>query len=380
MAGIFRKMIQGGMLTTNIIISLLMLLIYFIPNIPPHLIWLFHLLPLGFPILLLAELAFLVIWLLTKPRFSLVPVLTLVLSYKLLVSFVGFHFASPKQTDRQILNVTSWNVHMFGFFVNNAMLDPVMVKYAASLRSDIFCAQELVFSQDNGSPMTLENLKKRLGYRYVFAGNDSSFGVHSNVKSQEAKKYHPFCLAIFSKYPIIASKKIQPLPEYNHTFIWADIKAGKDTLRIFNVHLQSLNFVKTDYEFIEKIDEQNVDAVSGKGRNILTKMTQAGLQRAIQAQAVREEVMKSPYPVIVCGDLNDVPNSYAHQLMQQELTDAFSHKGLGIGRTFRFLAPTLRLDYIFFTPTLFLRSIRVEESELSDHKPLTANFELQAIR
>jgi endonuclease/exonuclease/phosphatase family metal-dependent hydrolase len=240
--------------------------------------------------------------------------------------------------------------------------------------------QELVFSLDDSSSFSLEQLKKRLGYRYVFAGNFRSFGVHANNPLTDQKEYYPFCLAVFSNYPIVNQKKIRSLPEYNHTFIWTDLKVGADTIRVFNIHLQSMHFVKKDYDFIETIDQQSADDLSSNGKSLLRKLRDANFQRAVQVLAVRDEVQKSPYPVILCGDLNDVPNSYTYQVLRKDLRDGFSDKGFGIGRTFQFLAPTLRVDYIFYSDFLPIQSFRVDKGFQSDHKPLVAVFDLPAAK
>jgi endonuclease/exonuclease/phosphatase (EEP) superfamily protein YafD len=158
--------------------------------------------------------------------------------------------------------------------------------------------------------------------------------------------------------------------------MWADILKGKDTIRVFNTHFQSLRFEKNDYQFIENIDQQESQEVGQQSKNILRKMKLAGQLRARQIAEVEKLIRQSPHPVILCGDFNDVPNSYAYQRIRRQLNDAFLEKGNGIGRTFRLLAPTLRIDYIFHDSSLVPQSFKLHEWELSDHYALEAAFSL----
>ena len=135
-----------------------------------------------------------------------------------------------------------------------------------------------------------------------------------------------------------------------------------------------MHFEKEEYEFIENIDQQDMENVKNNSRSIIRKMKTAYLLRANQAQEIKEEINNSPYPVIVCGDMNDVPNSYAYQTIGKGLTDSYAEKGRGIGRTFKFLSATLRIDYIFHSKELSLNLIQVIRPALSDHYPVVADF------
>ncbi|MFN4285456.1 MAG: endonuclease/exonuclease/phosphatase family protein [Lacibacter sp.] len=374
MKGILRFLTKQFFITTNLLVSIPMLLLYALPYSNQQYFWMLNLFALLFPYLCLVQVAFLLFWLLAKPRLSLIPLATLVVCYPLMRNVVGLH-TPEKQIPAAAgsFRVATWNVHLFDFYENRGNLDPQMLQKARELSADILCIQELVFSTDSTSNMSLDQVRKRLGFNYVVAGNDRAFGVHTNINTQN-EKYFPFCVAILSKHPIVRWQKVQSLPEYNHTFLWADIALGNDTLRVFNVHLQSMHFVKKDYDFIENIDRQEMEEVKRQGRNIIRKIKAANLLRAQQIDDVRNEVLKSPYPVILTGDFNDVPNSYAYQTMRRHLQDVFVQKGWGLGRTFQLLAPTLRIDYIFHAPELQLQQFRMYNWGESDHKPLVAVF------
>ena len=111
-----------------------------------------------------------------------------------------------------------------------------------------------------------------------------------------------------------------------------------------------------------------------KSKNVIIKFKNAFLKRQVQADRVRAEIDKSPYPVIVCGDFNDVPNSYPYETIRKGLQDAFVKKGAGIGRTFSGISPTLRIDYIFVDRKFSVNQFIRIPKKLSDHFPIITDI------
>lgn len=376
MPGLVRNIIKKTLIAINTIAGISMLLLYTLPYSNQDYFWMLNIIAISFPILLVVQCCFVVWWLIFKPRLSFLPIIFCVLSYKLIFSVFGIQPSSKsEQSDDPTYDILSWNVHMFNFFGKGGKPEQRMIQKVRNQNADIFCTQELVFSLDTNSSFTLEKMKKQLGYTYGVVGNDRSFGVHTNIKTAK-EKYHPFCIGIFSKYPIIKWKKIQSLPEYNHTFLWADIALKEDTVRVFNIHLQSMYLAKDDYDFIEHIDRQDVDEVSNHGKSIIKKIKNANYLRAIQILDVKKVILESPHPVILAGDFNDVPNSYAYQQMRLLLQDAFLQKGKGIGRTFLKISPTLRIDYIFYPAHFQIHDFKTHSWQMSDHNAIEASFSI----
>ena len=98
------------------------------------------------------------------------------------------------------------------------------------------------------------------------------------------------------------------------------------------------------------------------------------LKRQAQADKIKAEIDKSPYPVIVCGDFNDVPNSYAYETIGRGLQNAFEKKGAGLGRTFSGIAPTLRIDQIFIDSFYQVNQYTRVAKKLSDHFPIVTDI------
>ncbi|MEP6513751.1 MAG: endonuclease/exonuclease/phosphatase family protein, partial [Parafilimonas sp.] len=181
---------------------------------------------------------------------------------------------------------------------------------------------------------------------------------------------------IFSKYPIINSGKQSFPGRYAESIIYADIIKYSDTFRIYTAHLQSFAFNIYDYADMEKIKDNNKDAMAAS-KNIFQKMKDAFIARGVQADIVKRELDSSPYRSVICGDFNDVPNSYTYFHIRGERQDAFLAKGLGVGKSFIALAPTLRIDYILPDNNFLIQQFDMIDENLSDHLMLIADISLK---
>ncbi len=142
---------------------------------------------------------------------------------------------------------------------------------------------------------------------------------------------------------------------------------------VYTTHLQSVLFRKKEFRDLEKI--KNVeDSLLDASMSIANKLRQAYRFRGEQARLVRAEIKTAPFPLIMCGDFNDVPNSYTYFQIKGDLQDAFLKRGFGIGRTFASLSPTLRIDYMFATDNLKVLQCKKVELPYSDHYPVIADF------
>ena len=176
---------------------------------------------------------------------------------------------------------------------------------------------------------------------------------------------------IFSKFPILDSGRLR-FPK-GESALYIDIEKGGDTIRIYTTHLQSFKFKKNDYDNIDKV-ESNDSAVLAASKSVFEKMQPGFKKRAIQANSLKEWLSKSPYPSVLTGDFNDVPNSYTYFTIRGSRQDAFLQKSFGIGRTFVSLAPTLRIDYILPDQSFNVNQFELEDEGLSDHFMLVSDL------
>ena len=181
-------------------------------------------------------------------------------------------------------------------------------------------------------------------------------------------------MTFFSKYPIIDTGIFDFGQEDNaQQLIYADIQLRNTTVRVFSIHLQSVRFGTQEYESLSQMKRSEKDGFKDS-RTIIGKLKRGYQARSVQADIVNDFIRKSPYPVILCGDFNDVPNSYAYETIGKGLQNAFEEKGVGLGRTFSGIAPTLRIDNIFIGPQYQVSQFIRVNKKLSDHFPIIADI------
>ena len=152
----------------------------------------------------------------------------------------------------------------------------------------------------------------------------------------------------------------------------ADVETPAGLVRVFNVHLQSLHFDHADYDAVEEGPSRE------QGARLWGLITDASKARALQAQELVRRMEESPYPVIVAGDFNDTPMSYAmHTLRGSRAEDTFVAASFGPGGTHLGAIPGLRIDGILADTTLQCVSHDTHGVVLSDHRPVTAVLQAQ---
>lgn len=271
----------------------------------------------------------------------------------------------------------SWNVAQFDVMKYKQKPETYreMMNLVNEYKPDIACFQEMVGGD------TLADLNTPYYRKYSFYSifefshklSMPDYFYTYNYKENFLNQQH-FGVIIFSRFPIIHKQTVSQYPhDYNSTFQYVDIVKGTDTFRVFNLHLQSLRFTATNLEYIEN-PSIKTEMDLEKSKNLLSKFKKGFLKRQLQADTVRACIEKSPYPVIVCGDFNDVPNSYPYETIGKGLQDAFVKKGIGIGRTFSGIAPTLRIDHIFVDKRFSVDQFIRIPKKLSDHFPIIADI------
>ncbi|GAC1438680.1 MAG: endonuclease/exonuclease/phosphatase family protein [Sediminibacterium sp.] len=365
----FRSVAKQTFILINLIIVFLFLMACLTPYINPAYWWLNAFTGLIVPYLILLLVFFMIFWLIVKPVIALLPFLTLCIGWQQVNVVFAWHpgpLVSKRKRDNY-LRLIDWNVQSFNGLTKSGEVKKLIREEVATsvvkLEPDIICLQEFNHSSKQGANANNLSLFSK-NYPYHFFSKDY----------QRANgEYQSGCI-IFSRYPIVDSGKINyPVAE---SLIYADILKGSDTIRIFTTHLQSYKFKKEDYNDLEKIREQEDEKLTAS-RNILKKMKLAFGRRGVQAVMVREALDKSPYPSLICGDFNDVPNSYTYFHIKGGWQDAFLQKGFAIGRSFISLAPTLRIDYILPDRNFEVKQFDMVDEDLSDHIMLVADLLLK---
>lgn len=144
-----------------------------------------------------------------------------------------------------------------------------------------------------------------------------------------------------------------------------------DTVRVYNVHLQSIHLSNVDYKFVDDIMNNKKTEELENSKNILRRLKRAFIKRSSQSDLVAEHIQNCPYSTIVCGDFNDTPASYSYNNIAQNLKDAFVESGTGFGKTYIGKFPSFRIDYILHSDKYKSYNFRTIRQKLSDHFPLT---------
>lgn len=171
--------------------------------------------------------------------------------------------------------------------------------------------------------------------------------------------------AIFSKFPIINSGSIE-FPSTSNNAIYVDVVKAKDTIRIYNVHLQSLG-IDTAVENLANETSENLS------RRVSTTFK---IQQA-QTELFLKHKNKCPYKMIICGDFNNTAYSYVYKEVKGDLQDAFVEAGNGFGRTFNFKFFPVRIDFILVDNRFEINSFKTFDVQLSDHYPIMAKVKLK---
>ena len=376
MAKFVRKFTKRVFIISNILVAVFFLLACTNIFLNPQHWWLIAILGLAFPFLLLLVIAFLILWLIFRSRWAYLPMALLLIAFTNIRALIGFHFFSDfkQEKDTGNIRILTWNVMWFDEQTKpDKTLKPrrkEMMDFIKNQEADVLCFQEFLEG----------NSEKKISYSNIDEITKLGFPYHYWVKDYEIRwgLYHAGT-AIFSKYPIMDSIRIQydgPRKERAaESLIAVDLTINNKIIRVYTTHLQSILFKKDDYhklEIIRKADDSMVEA----SKSILRKLKAGYYFRGDQAERVRSQLDESPYPEIICGDFNDVPNSYTYFTIKGNRQDAFIEKGSWIGRTYNKVSPTLRIDYIMANKKLKVTQVKRVILPYSDHYPVIADLKL----
>jgi len=370
---LFRSITKKFFIISNIILAALFLLGCYGGLLNPQYWW-----PLGFLTLaafyLLALLVvFIVFWLFVKPKLVFISFAAIAISYKPISNIIPFRFSSSfaKQKQAGALRIMSWNVEHFDILEHKTHPErkQEMLDLIKEYQPDIACYQEMVGSDSIRTAINyIPDMMQQMSMEYSHYSYNRKIDFDGN---------HHFGIITFSKYPIINKQTISFYPyDYNSIFQYCDIVKATDTFRVFNIHLQSLKFSATNLRFIDNPEMKTEEDVE-QSKNLIYKLKIGFVKRKTQSERIKDEMEQSPYPVIVCGDFNDVPNSYAYTTIGKGLQNTFAEKGSGISRTFTGISPTLRIDNIFVSPVFLVQQFTRINKKLSDHFPIFADVDLK---
>lgn len=381
MGKFLRSVSMWLLMVINLVVSLLFVLCSAAPYINPERFWWTGFLGLSFPYLFFIMAALVLIFLLVRPKWAILPIVLLLLGSKTILLHFPLRLYNPFSIEKSSssLRIMSWNLRHFipfeekYFKPDRLTQQQKVLSQIKTYRPDVICFQEFTSMPGEGFHDPMLVMREQLGYSYAqFAGADIF----------DTKQYSG--IAIFSKFPILRGGVI-PFPgsaqDNAESTVYADLLIKKDTVRIYAVHLQSFGFGSREYKAIDEVKKERELSVPDS-KLLLRKMRNTFYWHGIQSDFIREQVASSPYKSIVAGDLNDVPGSYAYTRVRGAHKDAFLEKGAGLGSTFTSssslllqLLPTLRIDYIFHPASFRTIQFTTGGKKISDHSFLVADLQ-----
>lgn len=334
--GLFNKFL----FIINSLCAVLLLMGYLLPYISPNQFPRLSVLSLVLPVLIGINFGFVVYWVVSFKRQFLLSVLVLLLGIHHITGL--YNFGKSDQPVLEDISVMSYNVRAFGIegIKNKKDVQARIYAFIKEVNPDILCLQEY------------SELKKALSLKYPH-------------QAKAMKPYKTsFGQVIYSRYPIINSGSLD-FKKTSNNIMYADVVIHNDTVRVYNIHLQSLR-VSADFD---KWQPEN-------SKRLLGRISSAFKQQEQQVKAFLENETQCSFPVIVAGDFNNSSTSYIYRKIKGEKVDAFAKAGTGTGRTFTFDFLPLRIDFVLIDPIFEPTVFKNYDIGLSDHEPILASFKL----
>jgi endonuclease/exonuclease/phosphatase family metal-dependent hydrolase len=356
-----KKFLYRTLLGLNIVLALALLLSYLAVHINPDTLAFPALFGLAYPYLLLVNAVFAITWAVVLKWEALISVAVIAAGFTHFSNYIKIQKPSGDKTGT--FQVQSYNVRLFNYFEGNkgGMSEKRILELLRNQNADIICLQEVYIT---GDPRQREQeIRSELGGKY-----------YSHFKVIATGKNSYYGIVTLSKFPVTGRGDIVH-EKSSSLSIYTDILSGKDTIRIFNNHLQSFRLHRMERTLLNELVETTDDKETlNEILSISSSLRKAFVKRAAQAQAVKVRINKSPYPVIVAGDFNDTPVSYAYRKIRKGLNDAFVTSGYGAGFTYRGNYPPNRIDYILYDDKIECRQFEIVKVKYSDHYPIVAYF------
>ena len=358
-----RKILYKILLAVNTVFAFSLLVSYLAVSISPGDFALPAFFGLAYPYLLLINIILVIIWAMLLRFEALISVVIIAIGFTHFSNYIKL--TRPSGDKSNTFKVLSYNVRLFNYFENyhGVTSERKVIEFLKAQKPDIICLQEFFIS---GNPAEEESaILTALGGKY-----------YSHLKVLGSGKNRFYGIATFSKYPIISKGEIIH-PGSSSLSIYTDVLIQKDTFRIYNNHLQSFRLRRMERSFIEELtaseDKENI----GEVKSLSVSLKKGFVKRALQAQVVKDHINRSPFPVIVLGDFNDTPVSYAYRKIRKGLNDSFVNSGYGAGFTYQGNYPPNRIDYILYDKTLINTYFEIIKAKYSDHYPIIAYFRMK---
>ncbi|MBS1652934.1 MAG: endonuclease/exonuclease/phosphatase family protein [Bacteroidetes bacterium] len=336
--------------------------------ISPEVLWLPAFFGLAFPILVIISVFFLAILLIRLKKTAFINAAVLLMCFPTILKFIRPNF-NENLTPQNALKITSYNCMLFDLYnwKHNVKSHDSIFNELKNEKPSIICFQEFYTSEEKNDFNNLDSLKQLLQLPYVHTEYTTTL-----------RNYDHWGIATFSKFPIVNKGQIKFKTKANNTCIFTDVLINDDTIRIYNIHLQSISFSKDDNKFLNAVISEKTEATEEveHSKSILRRLKRAFVKRGKQADMIATHINQCRYKIILCGDFNDTPASYVYHKISNNLNDAFIEKGSGFEKTYSGNWPQFRIDYILHSKNINCIKYHKSKKTFTDHYPINALFKL----
>lgn len=357
---ILRVVARSMMYTFTVLVCGLFLASALSPYIPPVRLVTVAFLGLAFPIFLALQLGITLYWLIRRQWYVVLGLVVVwAVGWTSVAAYLPLNRTTPDVEERRDgrIKILSYNVAAFGFVHHTDKKPNPILQYIKSSGADIVCLQEAMVSDTSWGTVSSRQIRQFLRQEYPY------------VRFRQAP-HRGTTLILLSKFPI-ESAELLPLESRANGGVRYTLYIDGRRITLFNLHLESFRLKRHDEEsYIELARSGNA---FGLQEELRSKMGPAYRRRNIQANLVRTLIDSTECrDVIVCGDFNDTPVSYAYRKLRQGLRDAFADSGSGFGFTYMSGLFVVRIDHILLGSSFVPERTFVDYSiTTSDHYPVT---------
>ncbi|MEI6747617.1 MAG: endonuclease/exonuclease/phosphatase family protein [Bacteroidota bacterium] len=362
-----KPFIKRILLWINLFSIISLICAYLAPYISPVVFWPIAFFGLAFPVIVLINAVISLIWLFISPRFALLSLILILAGIRPIKN--EYQWKSNKTDNIKTgISIVSYNVHDFSGIndgVRHHSVQQEIFTFIRSHKPQIICLQDLpVYWKERCT--TLDGFARELNMKSIYINSFAGDTVRSFNST-----------ALLTSYTKIGFGELSD-PNNLSFAVYNDLQIGTDTLRVYSVHLSSIMlFGEKSMLTASGLVTGDKSGMPRQMFRIIRKLRAAFIRRATQADILKANILRSPFPVIVCGDFNDTPLSYAIHTIRKGLKDSFIEKGYGFGRTYIGSNVPLRIDNVFADPSFYVSKHEVVNIRLSDHLPVLTHLWLE---
>tara|TARA_R110002095_G_scaffold81757_1_gene71136 strand:- start:133 stop:1155 length:1023 start_codon:yes stop_codon:yes gene_type:complete len=326
----------------NVVVAVLLLLSFILPFLPPKTFSLLAVVNLGVSFLIILNVLFFLYWIFQLKRKFMLSFVVLLIGYFSFGSLYKFS-ASKKIENPQNMKVMNYNVRLFNLYewIPEKGIETKIIDFIKRESPDVLSIQEY-------------HPQKNIDFSFFKYKFEKLSG--KKIKSGQA---------IFSKFPIVNSGSIE-FPDTANNAIFADVVKGKDTIRFYNIHLESMH-IDTKVENLKKENSERLFKRIGT----TFKMQQ------FQTELFLKHKQQCKYKIVICGDFNNTAFSYVYRQIKGDLNDTFKEAGNGFGRTYDFKFFPVRIDFIFADKAFNVNGFQAYNDHYSDHYPIMTTLSVK---